>query len=311
VTGRAGEALHYFPDSAELAREVARLAGLRECPIALHRFPDNETLVRVEQPGGQRAVLFAQLHDPDAKLLPLLLAADALRRSGIARLTLLAPYLPYMRQDVAFHAGEAVSQHVVAKLLGEAVDELVTLEPHLHRIEHLEAVFPCRARALDAAPLLADWCTADADEPLLVGPDVESEPWVRDLAARAKLPWVACRKQRLGDERVRIALPDAFELGPVRRAIVIDDIASSGTTLAEAANALHEAGVETVDAAVVHAIFAPGAVDRIRAARVRRLVSCDTIPHETNAIDTAHFFAESLRTSGEDAPDGKAAACSD
>jgi len=304
------DALHFLPDSEPVAREIARCAGLRESPIGLHRFPDNETLVRVAQPAGTRAVLFAQLHDPDAKLIPLLLAVDALRRAGVDRLTLLVPYLPYMRQDVAFRPGEPVSQHVVGRLLGEAVDELITLEPHLHRIDHLEAVFPCRALALEAAPLLASWCARDADAPLLVGPDVESEPWVRDLASRAKLRWIACRKQRLGDDRVRIALPDRFEPGEVSRAILVDDIASSGTTLAAAAEALRAAGIASVDAVVVHAIFAPGAMDRIRAAQIRRIVSCDTIPHETNAIATAHYFAQALRA-GDGAFDRKAAACSD
>ncbi|MBW2287291.1 MAG: ribose-phosphate diphosphokinase [Deltaproteobacteria bacterium] len=307
---RDGGSLHFFPDSAAIARDIARRAGLRECPIALHRFPDNETLVRITEPCGQHAVLFAQIHDPDAKLFPLLLAANALRSSGVEQLTLLTPYLPYMRQDIAFRAGEAVSQHVIAKLIGEAVDEFITLEPHLHRIEGLEEVFPCSARALDAAPLLADWCTHDSDDALLVGPDAESEAWVRNLADLGSLPWIVCHKQRLGDDRVRVTLPDPPQPPRTRRAILVDDIASSGTTLAAAAIALRAAGIETVDAVVVHAIFAPGAMARIRGAGIRRLVSCDTIPHETNSIATAHFFADALRTDGDAARDRKASACS-
>ena len=311
MIGRDGGELHFFPDSAAIARDIARRAGLRECPIALHRFPDNETLVRITEPRHRHAVLFAQIHDPDAKLFPLLLAADALRCSGVEQLTLLTPYLPYMRQDVAFHPGEAVSQHVIAKLIGEAVDELVTLEPHLHRIGSLEEVFPCSARALDAAPLLADWCTHDSDEALLVGPDAESEAWVRNLANLGSLPWIVCRKQRLGDDRVRVTLPDRSRLPSAGRAILVDDIASSGTTLAAAAAALRAVGIETVDAVVVHAIFAPGAMDRIRGAGIRRVASCDTIPHETNSIATASRFADSLRTDGDAGHDRKAAACSD
>ena len=222
---RDGGSLHFFPDSAAIARDIARRAGLRECPIALHRFPDNETLVRITEPSGRHAVLFAQIHDPDAKLFPLLLAANALQTSGVERLTLLTPYLPYMRQDVAFHPGEAVSQHVIAKLIGEAVDELITLEPHLHRIESLEEVFPCSARALDAAPLLADWCTRDSSDALLVGPDAESEAWVRNLAALGRLPWIVCRKERLGDDEPSIERspfpPGDDHLGGLRHRIIL------------------------------------------------------------------------------------------
>jgi ribose-phosphate pyrophosphokinase len=256
-------------------------------------------------------VLFAQIHDPDPKLFPLLLAADALRRNGVERLTLLVPYLPYMRQDVAFQPGEAVSQHVIARLIGEAVDELVTLEPHLHRIKDLTDVFSCSARALDAAPLLADWCTRDSDDVLLVGPDAESEAWVRNLADLGSLPWIVCQKQRLGDDRVQIALPDSPRLSSAQRAILVDDIASSGTTLAAAAAALRAADIETVDAVVVHAIFAPGAMDRIRNAGIRRIVSCDTIPHETNSIETARSFADALRSIADTARNRKASLCSD
>jgi ribose-phosphate pyrophosphokinase len=310
MTVRDGDGLHFFPDSATIASDIAQRAGLRECPIALHRFPDDETLVRITQPSGRHAVLFAQIHDPDPKLFPLLLAADALRRSGVERLTLLTPYLPYMRQDIAFQPGEAVSQHVIARLLGEAVDELVTLEPHLHRIKELAEVFSCSARALEAAPLLADWCKRDSDDVLLVGPDAESEAWVRNLADLAGLPCIVCRKQRLGDDRVRITLPDPSRLASAQRAILIDDIASSGTTLAAASGELRTAGIETVDAVVVHAIFAPGAMDRIHGAGIRRIVSCDTIPHETNSIETAQVFADALRTVADDAHHREVSACS-
>jgi ribose-phosphate pyrophosphokinase len=310
MTVRDGDGLHFFPDSATIASDIAQRAGLRECPIALHRFPDDETLVRITQPSGRHAVLFAQIHDPDPKLFPLLLAADALRRSGVERLTLLTPYLPYMRQDIAFQPGEAVSQHVIARLLGEAVDELVTLEPHLHRIKELAEVFSCSARALEAAPLLADWCKRDSDDVLLVGPDAESEAWVRNLADLAGLPCIVCRKQRLGDDRVRITLPDLPRLASAQRAILIDDIASSGTTLAAASGELRTAGIETVDAVVVHAIFAPGAMDRIHGAGIRRIVSCDTIPHETNSIETAQVFADALRTVADDAHHREVSACS-
>jgi ribose-phosphate pyrophosphokinase len=287
---KAGE-LYHLPDSAELGRRVARRAGLRARAVSVHRFPDRESLVRVAPTPSREVVLFAQLHDPNAKLFDVLLAADALRRAGARRIRLLAPYLPYMRQDTVFEPGEALSQHVFAETLGRAVDEIITLEPHLHRIRRLREVFPCRARALHAAPLLANWAGRGRGRPLLVGPDAESAPWVRALSKHAGLPFAVCEKRRLSDRRVKITVP---ALPPASRAILVDDIASSGTTLAACARALRREGVETVDAAVVHAIFAPGAMTRIRRAGVRRLVSCDTIPHETNAIDTSSFFAAAL-----------------
>jgi len=116
------------------------------------------------------------------------------------------------------------------------------------------------------------------------------------VAERAGLPWIACRKQRLGDRRVRIDLPPLSSA--TRRAVIVDDIASSGITIAAAARALRRAGVHRVDAAVVHAVFAPGALVRIGRAGVRRVVSCDTVPHASNAIPTARYFAEAFGGGG-------------
>jgi len=77
--------------------------------------------------------------------------------------------------------------------------------------------------------------------------------------------------------------------------VIVDDRASSGVTLAAAARALRRQGIPTVDALVVHAIFAPGALARIHAAGVRQVVSCDTVPHLTNGMRTAPLVAAALK----------------
>jgi ribose-phosphate pyrophosphokinase len=256
----------------------------------VHRFPDGESLVRVRALRGPHAVVVRSLHDPNAKLVEVLLAADALRRAGARRVTLVAPYLAYMRQDAVFAPGEPVSQRVVGEALGRAFDAVLTMEAHLHRVRRLADVVR-GGRSLSAAPALAAWVRRAGAGCVLVGPDAESEPWVRAIAAAAGLPWVVGRKERLGDDRVRLRLPP---LPPCRWAAVVDDIASSGATIAAAARIVRRAGVRRVEAAVVHAVFAPGARARIRAAGVRRIVSCDTIPHSTNAVPTAPLLAACL-----------------
>jgi ribose-phosphate pyrophosphokinase len=260
--------------------------------IHVHRFPDGESLVRIQPPISDAAVLVRSLHNPNTKLVETLLAADALRRSGARRVILIAPYLPYMRQDTMFHPGEPVSQRVIGTLLGQAFDGVLTLEAHLHRIHRLDEVIPCRARSLSAAPVLAAWVQRTSSRCMLVGPDEESEPWVRAIGQEAGVAWVVGKKERIGDRRVRIRFP---ELPSSSRTVLVDDIASSGGTLAVAARALHQAGVSTIDALVVHAIFAPGALRRMRAAGIRHVLSCDTIPHPTNALRSAPLMAAALQ----------------
>lgn len=285
--------IHTFKDSERFARQLARALGEPVSRIAEHRFPDGETLLRVHPPVARDAIVVRSLHDPNSKLVETLLAGDALRRAGAQRVTLVAPYLPYMRQDMVFSPGEPVSQHVIAKCLGQAFDDIVTIEPHLHRIQRLDEVFPCHAVGVSSAPALAHWIQRTGSRPLVVGPDAESEPWVRAIAAAAHLPWIVGHKERLGDHAVRIRFPT---LPSCTRAVIVDDIASSGVTLAIAAQGLLKQGVAMIDAVVVHAIFATGALTHINAAGIRRIVSGDTIPHPTNAIRLAPLAAAALTT---------------
>ncbi len=283
--------IHAFADSARVGRAIARAARVGYAAVRVHRFPDGESLVRVRPPVGRHAILVRSLHDPNAKLVETALAADALRRAGARRVTLVAPYLPYMRQDAVFTPGEPVSQQVIGRWLGDVFDGVVTVEAHLHRVRRLTEVIAGRSRSVSAAPVLASWLRRNGGPWLVVGPDEESEPWVRAIARAAAAPWVVARKERHGDRAVTVRLP-AVAVGS--RAVIVDDIASSGATIAATARALRRQGVRNVDAIVTHAIFAPGAATRIRAAGVRRVVSCDTIPHPSNAIRVAALVAAAL-----------------
>jgi len=287
----AGYVVHAFGDSLRFAKSLAAAMATPLAPVDLHHFPDRESRVRVQLPVAAHAVVVRHLHDPNSKLVETVLAADALRRAGARRVTLVAPYLPYMRQDKVFQPGEAISQRVVGSCLGRAFDRVLTLEPHLHRVHALNEVIP-RSHAVSAVPALAAWFARVAPGSLVVGPDEESAPWVRRVAAAARAPWVVGKKDRLSDRNVRISFP---ALPASRRAVLVDDIASSGVTLAVAAKALRRQGIERIDAIVVHAIFAAGALARIRASGVRRIVSCDTVPHMTNAMDAAPLFLPLLK----------------
>ena len=195
--------IHSFPDSAALGRGLARSLGIGSAAIGIHQFPDGETLVRVKPTTGKLAILVQLLHNPNAKLFPTLLASDALRRAGAERVILVAPYLPYMRQDSVFNPGEPLSQSVIAGILGRSFDHIVTIEPHLHRTHQLSDVFPCSTHAVSAAPILARWIQRTGRGSLVVGPDEESAPWICAIADSAKLPWV------VGPERATWRSPRA------------------------------------------------------------------------------------------------------
>lgn len=276
---------------------VALLAQALDAPWALverHRFPDGESRLRLPPRLPAQLVLYRGLQQPNHKLVELLIALPAARALGAARIVLVAPYLAYMRQDMAFTPGEAVSQRHVAALLGGQVDGLVTVDPHLHRIASLDEVMPgCPSRVLSAAPLLGAWVARQVPGALLLGPDEEAHQWVAAAGRAHGLDHAVCRKQRLGDRDVRVALPGIPLAG--RAVVLMDDVASTGRTLVEAATAVRAAGAASVDVAVTHALFLGDALDQLRAAGVRHVWSSDAVPHATAVVPINGLLAAAVR----------------
>ncbi|MCU0926786.1 MAG: ribose-phosphate diphosphokinase [Hydrogenophaga sp.] len=287
-----------FDDEQATAQAAARAAGFRLALIERHRFPDGELRLRLPERLPPRVVLWRGLHQPNEKIVELLLAAPTARQLGARHLTWVAPYLAYMRQDIAFNPGEVVSQRVLGACLATLFDAVVTVDPHLHRVATLEEAVPVKdAVVLSGAPLLADFIASQRQDVLLIGPDEESLQWVAQAAQRHGWPSAVCRKTRHGDRHVDIELPGVPVSG--RTVVLMDDVASSGHTVAQAARLLKAAGAASVDVAVTHALFAPGAEALIRDAGAGQIWSTDCIPHASNAVSIVPAVAEALRCLGE------------
>jgi len=188
---------------ADCAAQAGALAEALQAPLGqveLHRFPDGESRLRLPVDLPEHVVLYRSLDRPNDKLVELMLTASCARDNGAARLTLIAPYLCYMRQDTAFQPGEAVSQRIVGRFLAGLVDDVITVDPHLHRVHKLADAVPAdRTIALSAAPAMGRFLQARPERPLVLGPDEESEQWVRTVAAVAQLEHAVARKTRSGD----------------------------------------------------------------------------------------------------------------
>lgn len=288
-----------FPSDIAQAERLAAATGIASAAAGVHHFPDGESRVRLptELPG--HVAFYCTLADANRRLIELELAAAAALELGADTLTLIAPYLCYMRQDVAFHPGEAVSQRIVGAFLARRFDTVITVDPHLHRTHDLRDAVPARrAIALTAAPVMVEWLARRSDAPVLIGPDAESEQWVRGIAEVAGLEFAVARKNRLGDKRVEVELPGVTVAG--RNIVLVDDVASSGQTLVEATRVLHAAGAASVDVLVTHALFAGDALERLRAVGVENVCSTDSIGHETNQLHLDRLIASAL--SGRSVP---------
>ncbi|MDO9144542.1 ribose-phosphate diphosphokinase [Rhodoferax sp.] len=285
--------LLYFDDELNGASRLAQAAQLPARLIERHRFPDGEIKLRLPEVLPAKVVMLRTLNDPNTKLVELLLVAQTARTLGATHLTLVAPYLAYMRQDMAFRPGEAISQRIVGKYLADLFDAVITVDPHLHRVTTLQEAVPlAQARVLSGAPLLSDWIAAQRQRPLLIGPDEESAQWVALAAARHGFDHAVCRKVRHGDRDVAVALPDVIMAG--RQVVLLDDVVSTGHSVAGAAQLLLAAGAASVDVAVTHALFSGDALQLMQAAGIGEVWSTDCIEHPSNVVSMASALAAAL-----------------
>ena len=282
--------------SLAVALDVANAKIFELGQIALRRFPDQESYVRIDSRlDGKSAILVSSLSRPDEKILPLIFVADTARELGASEVGLVAPYLAYMRQDRRFHPGEGVTSKYFARLLSSSFDWLVTVDPHLHRHSSLSELYDIRTQVVHAAAPLAEWIRANVAQPLIVGPDSESEQWVSAVAKAVDAPHIVLEKVRNGDRDVAISVPQV-EQWRHHTPVLVDDIVSTARTMIATVKHLTAANMPSPVCVAVHAVFADSAYEDLAAAGAARIVSCNTIVHPSNGIDLTSSLASAVRS---------------
>src|SRR6056297_2439820 len=158
-----------LPGDERFAEDLAANLGAEVLAADLRRFPDGESYLRLEDAvDGDPVAVVARLGRPDPRIPQLLFAAALLREQGASRIGLVAPYLPYMRQDDRFRPGEAVTSVTFAGWISSHFDWLVTVDPHLHRYPSLDAVYAIPSRVATAAAPIAVWIARHVDSPIIV-----------------------------------------------------------------------------------------------------------------------------------------------
>ena len=256
----------------DLAREL-------EMPLLsaeIGAFADGETRLHVSQDVRDAIVLIVQPTYPPVNdhLMVLVLLADAVRAAGAARVIGIVPYFGYARQEQRSRPGDPRSAQVVGRLLdGVRLDHLVTLDLHAPA---LESALPMPATLLHAEevflPRVKSWGIRDL---VVVSPDAGGLKRAQRYGLALDAPLAVIAK-----ERPRPDTAAALQvLGEVKNRVclVVDDMASTGRTLAGAADALRQAGAREVHAIFTHAVMAPEAANRLIAARFGRVLTSDSI----------------------------------
>ena len=284
-----------LPGNEPLGETITTGLNAEKGNYNLHRFPDGESYVRIESSvENKNAIVICTLHEPDDKLLQLFFLCKLLKELKVERVILVAPYLAYMRQDKRFNSGEAITSTYFASLLSSFVDELITIDPHLHRRNSLSEIYSIPSKVLHAANHISDWIKNNIAKPVIIGPDSESEQWVSDVAKKANAPYIVLEKIRNGDRDVEVSVPHV-ETYKDYTPVLVDDIISTARTMIETVNHLKSAGMKPAICIGVHAVFANNAYQELIKAGASSVITCNTIPHESNRIDLSDQIVHALK----------------
>lgn len=274
---------------------LPRLYDCEEGEIIFHTFPDGESYIKINTPVLDRKVIFfTNLAQPNEKILPLIFAANTAKKLGAKDIGLIAPYLPYMRQDKAFQPGEGITSQYFAKLISQNFNWLMTVDPHLHRYHSLNEIYSIPTYVWHATEIISKWIKENIKKPLIIGPDQESEQWASEIANMAHAEYVVLNKTRRNDRSVEIALPSLHQYKN-HQAVLIDDIISTARTMIETIKKLKHQNMAPPVCIGVHAIFAGNAYQDLQAAGAEKIITCNSIPHFSNALDLSPLLADSLK----------------
>lgn len=261
-----------------LAAAVRRALGAAEPPVLLEHFPDGELHVEIQAPvAGRDVYVLVALAPPiGERLLELTLLQDACRRGEAATVTAVVPYWGYARQARRRHAGEPVAARVMADLVGSAAFTRV-LAVDLHD-PALEGVLGRQVEHLTALPLLAEALRPHTGpSSVVVSPDLGAVKLAEEYARRLGLPLVVVVKERLTGKDVAVRRVVGEVVGS--RPVIVDDMISTGGTIAAAARALLDKRcAPEIVVAATHGLFAPPAEERLAALPIQRIITTDSVP---------------------------------
>lgn len=281
-----------LPGNELLTQKLAKQLEAEVGETTIRQFPDGETLVQIlSDVKGKKVVLVCTLHQPDDKLLPLYFLSKTAKDLGADCTCLIAPYLAYMRQDKRFHPGEGITSEYFGSLISQFAETLVTIDPHLHRRSSLSEVYPIPCNVEHAANHISEWIKNNIENPVLVGPDSESEQWVSEVAKNAGAPFIVLEKIRHGDKDVEVSIPNV-ENYKNHTPVLVDDIISTARTMIETVAHLKKANMKAPYCIGVHPVFSGNAYQDLKNAGVAEIITCNTIAHESNRIDITDLLAK-------------------
>lgn len=278
------------PSSKDLAKKIAVKLNSKYLDSDLKIFPDGESKLTITKPFEGTAIIVQSTYPPvDSNLVRLLTLIFKAKKTS-DKVIAVIPYLGYMRQDIEFLSGEIVTSCVVANLLKAAgADLVITVDVHSKLALNY---FDVPTKNISAIPKLADYFKRlKLKDPIVISPDLFWANKAKEFAKIIGADSIALNKQRdRKTGKIRIANPKKINLDG-RDVVLIDDMASTGQSLAKAAQYAKKQNCRRILAALTHPLLVGNWQKLLKKAGVTKIISTNTIPHKTNAVDVSEIIA--------------------
>jgi len=285
-------------NSVKLAKVIAKKLKSKFSKLTISEFPDGDIYLRYNTKIKGKTIVIVNSFQPnsDESLFKIVFAADTAKQLGAKKVILVAPYLAYMRQDKMFNYGECISSRVMAKLLNNSIDKIITIDPHLHRYKSMKDIFRISAKKLTANSIISDFIRKKINNPVIIGPDRESYQWAEIIAKSVGCDVTVFKKKRYSSRHVEEEMIKTVDIKG-KDVVIVDDIISTGHTIIEAAKKARKLGAKTITAIGVHGLFVENAVTKLKKAKINNIFSTNCIEHKTNKIDVSSIIVQELSKS--------------
>ncbi len=251
-----------------LAKNLSAELNVPIAGTTVKRFPDDECYVKINE-RVDKAIIVQNTY-PDSNIIELFLLQDAAVKTGAKKISVVIPYYGYGRQDKTFEEGEAVSSEKMAHLIEQNTDNVILINPHK---PHITNFFSINANNCDGMPSLAEYFKGKVDA--VIAPDRGALAMAKKAAGIIGCDYDHFEKTRISGDEVKMEIKDMDVKN--KKLLILDDIISTGGTMAKAVEMLKQQEAEEIYAACIHGLFIKNADKRIMNAGCSELASTDTI----------------------------------
>ncbi|MBW9222503.1 ribose-phosphate diphosphokinase [Methanothermococcus sp. SCGC AD-155-C09] len=280
-------------NSQELAHKVSKLTNYKLLRTEFKRFPDGELYIRIHDNDtikNEDVVFIQTQNNQNDSIVEGILISDILREEGARSITLVAPYLAYARQDKKFNPGEPISIRGLARIYSQLFDRIITINPHEI---HIESFFKVPFIYGSAVDKLASYVKDKLDNPIVLSPDKGAINLAKVASEVIGCEYDYLEKVRISPSEIKVA-PKNLDVKD-KGVLIVDDIISTGGTVATAIKMLKEQGANRVIASCVHPILIGDALNRLYVGGADEVIGTDTFPSPVSKISVDDVIVELLK----------------